>query len=151
MKSKLKILLLTLIIISCKNEVKKNVIDENFCSDELEIIIDENRVIIKKEGNFGTFETLKNINNKQKKESKPFKLTKDETNELFSDAFKLITLKEYTIHSKSCYAGQKFTLRLNCIDKSLEFHQLSVESWSKISKETKGIYTILKNKIKIEE
>lgn len=145
MKLKLKILLLTLIIISCKNEVKKNVIDENFCSNELEIIIDENRILINKEGNFGTLE----INKKTKPKS--FKLTKNETNILFSEAFKLITLKEYTIHTKTCYAGQKFTLRLNCIDKSLEFHQLSVESWSKISKETKGIYTILKNKIKIEE
>ncbi len=151
MKSKLKILLLTLIIISCKNEVKNNVIDENFCSDELEIIIDENRVIINKAGNFGTFENLKNINYKQKKASKPFKLTKEETNKLFSDAFKLITLKEYTIHTKSCYAGQKFILRLNCIDKSIEFYQSSVVNWSKISKETEEIYSILNNKIKLEE
>ncbi|WP_396192823.1 hypothetical protein [Flavobacterium sp.] len=145
MKSKLKVLLLTLFLISCKNEVQKNVIDENFCSDELEIIIDENRIVINKEGNFGTLET------NQKTQPKLFKLTKNETNILFSEAFKLITLKEYTIHTKSCYAGQKFTLRLNCIDKSIEFHQLSVESWSKISKETKGIYSILKNKTKIEE
>jgi hypothetical protein len=87
----------------------------------------------------------------QKTQPKSFKLTKNETNILFSEAFNLLTLKEYTIHTKSCYAGQKFTLRLNCNDKSLEFHQLSVESWSKISKETKVIYSILKNKIKIEE
>ena len=145
MKSKLKILLLTFIIISCKNEVKNNVIDENFCSNELEIIINENRIVLNKEGNFGTLET------NQRTQTKSFKLTKNETNILFSEAFKLITLKEYTIHTKSCYAGQKFTLKLNCIDKSLEFHQLSVESWSKISKETKVIYSILKNKIKIEE
>ncbi len=145
MKSKLNILLLTLIIISCKNEVKKNVIDENFCNNELEIIIDENRIVINREGNFGTLST------NQKTQPKSFKLTKNETNIVFAEAFKLITLKEYTIHTKSCYAGQEFTLRLNCIDKSLEFHQLSVESWSNISKETKGIYSILKNKIKIEE
>ena len=145
MKSKLKVLLLTLFLISCKNEVQKNVIDENFCSDELEIIIDENRIVINKEGNFGTLET------NQKTQPKSFKLTKNETNILFSEAFKLMTLKEYTIHTKSCYAGQRFKLRLNCIDKSIEFHQLSVESWSKISKETKGIYSILKNKTKIEE
>jgi hypothetical protein len=137
MKSKLKIFLLTLIIISCKHEVKKNVIDEDFCSNELEIIIEENRIVINREGNFGTFET------NQKAQPKSFKLTKNETDIMFSEAFNLITLKEYTIHNKSCYAGQKFTLRLKCIDKSLEFHQLSVENWSNISKETKEIYTIL--------
>ena len=68
MKSKLKVLLLTLFLISCKNEVQKNVIDENFCSDELEIIIDENRIVINKEGNFGTLET------NQKTQPKLFKL-----------------------------------------------------------------------------
>lgn len=151
MKSKLKILLLTLIIISCKNEVNKNVIDENFCNNELEIIIDENRIIINREGNFGILETLKNINNNPKTQSKSFKLTKNESNKLFSEAFKLITLKEYTIHTKSCYAGQKFILRLNCIDKSIEFHQSSVVSWSEISNETKEIYSILKTKIRIKE
>lgn len=49
MKSKFKILVLFLILISCKNEKENNVIDENYCNDELEIIIDNSRIIINKD------------------------------------------------------------------------------------------------------
>lgn len=151
MKSKFKILVLFLILISCKNEKENNVIDENYCNDELEIIIDNSRIIINKDDDIGTFETAKKTKNKGSIVSKSFKLTKNETHKLFSNAFKLITLKNYTIQTKSCYAGQNFILKLNCVDKSLEFHQSSVANWSKISKETKEIYSILKNKTKVIE
>ena len=139
MKSNLKILMFLLILISCKKETKQNVIDENYCGDELEIIIDQSRILINREGRFGNFEITKTLNNKQLTETKSFKLTQSEIDKLFTSAFNLITLDSYTIHTKSCYAGQHFILKLNCINKSIEFHESSVENWSKISKETKEI------------
>lgn len=153
MKIRLKLLLLFLflILISCKKNASKNIIDENFCREQLEIIIDESMIIIDIEGNYGKVETEKKINHKQTIETKSFKLTEVEKKKLFSNAYKLITLKEYTIHTKTCNVGQKFILRLICNNKALEFHQSSVDSWSKISKETKEIYSILNTKIKIKE
>lgn len=151
MKSKIILLLLLTTFISCKKNKSENIIDENFCREQLEIIIDKSRIIIDIESNYGKVETEKIINHKLTIENKSFELTETEKQKLFSNAYKLITLKEYTIHTKTCNAGQNFILRLLCNNKALEFHQSSVDSWSKISKETTEIYSILKNKIDLKE
>nr|WP_288833574.1 hypothetical protein [uncultured Flavobacterium sp.] len=150
MKSKILLLLLFLTFIACKN-ASENVIDEKFCDEQLEIIIDENRITIDNESNTGRVETEKIINKKPITENKTFKLTQIEKQKIFSNSYKLITLKEYTIHTKTCNAGQNFILRLICNNKALEFHQPSVVSWSKISNETEEIYSTLKDKINLEE
>ena len=151
MKLKFILLLICLTLISCKKEQSKNIIEENFCREELEIIIDESRILIDIESNIASVETEKIINNKPFTENKSFKLTEIEKHKLFSNAYKLITLKEYTIHTKTCNAGQNFILRLICNNKTLEFHQPSVVSWSRISKETTEIYSILKDKTDLKE
>jgi hypothetical protein len=151
MKSKILLLLLILTFITCKDKPSENIIDEKFCDEQLEIIIDESRITIDNESNIGSVETEKIINKKPIIENKSFKLTEIEKQKLFSNAYKLITLKEYTIHTKTCNAGQNFILRLICNNKALEFHQPSVVSWSKISNETKEIYSTLKDKINLKE
>jgi len=151
MKSKILLLLLILTFITCKNKPSENIIDEKFCNEQLEIIIDESRISIDSESNIGRVETEKIINKKPIIENNSFKLTEIEKQKIFSNAYKLITLKEYTIHTKTCNAGQNFVLRLICNNKALEFHQPSVASWSRISNETKEIYSILKDKINLKE
>ena len=151
MKPKIIFLLLCLTLQSCKKEQSKNLIDENFCKEQLEIIIDNRRIIIDIQSEIGTVETEKIVDNKPIIENKSFKLTEMEKQKLFSNAYKLIALKEYTIHTKTCNAGQNFILRLNCNNKALEFHQYSVDKWSKISKETTEIYSILKEKTILKE
>ena len=151
MKLKVTLLFLCLILVSCKNEPSENIIDENFCKEQLEITIDESRILLDIESNYGNVETEKYVNNKLTIENKTFKLTESEKQKLFSNAYKLITLKEYTIHTKTCNAGQNFILRLICNNKALEFHQPSVVSWSQISKETMEIYSILKIKTDLKE
>ncbi len=151
MKSKILLLLLIVTFITCKNKSSEIIINENFCDEQLEIIIDESRITIDNESNTVRVETEKIINKKPIIENKSFKLTEIEKQKLFSNAYKLITLKEYTIHTKTCNAGQNFILRLTCNNKALEFNQPSVISWSKISKETKEIYSILKDKINLKE
>lgn len=151
MKSKILLLLLILTFITCKNKPSDNIIDEKFCDDQLEIIIDESRITIDNESNIGRVETEKIINKKPIIENKSFKLTEIEKQKIFSNAYKLITLKEYTIHTKTCNAGQNFFLKLICNNKALEFHQSSVVNWSKISNETKEIYSTLKDKINLKE
>jgi hypothetical protein len=151
MKLKIIYLLLFLTLVSCKKEQKKNTIDENFCREQLEIIIDESRITIDIESNIGRIETEKIINKKPSIENKSFKLTEVEKKKLFSNAYKLITLKEYTIQTKTCNVGQNFILRLVCNNKALEFHQPSVVSWSSISKETTEIYSILKDKTDLKK
>ena len=151
MKIKIIFFLLCLTLVSCKKEQNENIIDENFCREQLEIIIDESRIIIDNESNIGRAETEKIINKKPVIENKSFKLTEIEKQKLFSNAYKLITLKEFTIHTKSCNAGQNFILRLVCNNKALEFHQPSVVSWSRISKETAEIYSMLKDKTDLKE
>ena len=151
MKSKILLLLLILTFITCKNKPSENTIDEKFCDEQLEIIIDESRITIDNESNIGSVATEKTINKKPVTENKSFKLTEIDKQKLFSNAYKLITLKEYTIHTKTCNAGQNFILRLACNNKALEFHQPSVVSWSKISNETKEIYSTLKDKINLKE
>ena len=151
MKSKLLLLLLILTFITCKNKPGDNIIDEKFCNEKLEIIIDESRITIDNESNIGRVETEKIINKKSIIENKSFKLTEIEKQKIFSNAYKLIILKEHTIHSKTCNAAQNFILRLICNNKALEFNQLSVVSWSKISNETKEIYSTLKDKINLKE
>jgi len=143
--------LLCLTLVYCKKEQNENIIDESFCRKQLEIIIDESRIIIDNESNIGRVETEKIINKKPVIENKSFKLIEIEKQKLFSNAYKLITLKEYTIHTKTCNAGQNFILRLVCNNKALEFHQPSVVSWSRISKETAEIYSILKDKADLKE
>jgi hypothetical protein len=150
MKSKILLLLLILTFITCKNKPSENIIDEKFCDEQLEIIIDESRITIDNESNIGRVETEKIINTKPIIENRSFKLTEIEKQKIFSNAYKLITLKEYTIHTKTCNAGQNIILRLICNNKALEFHQPSVVSWSKISKETTEIYSILKDKIDLK-
>lgn len=150
MKLKILLLLLFLTFITCKKP-SENVIDEKFCDEQLEIIIDENRITIDNESNTGRVETEKIINKKPIIESKTFKLTEIEKQKIFSNVYKLITLKEYTIHTKTCNAGQNFILRLICNNKALEFHQSSVVSWSKISNETEELYSTLKDKINLKE
>lgn len=151
MKSKILLLFLVLTFVTCKNKRSDNLIDEKFCNEQLEIIIDESRITIDNESNIGGVETQKIINKKPIIENKSFKLTEIEKKKLFANAFKLITLKEYTIHTKTCNAGQNFILRLICNNKALEFNQRSVVSWSKISNETKEIYSTLKDKINLKE
>jgi hypothetical protein len=151
MKSKILLLFLILTFITCKNKPSENIIDENFCDEQLEIIIDQSRITIDNESNTGRVETEKIINEKPVIENNFFKLTEIENQNIFSNAYKLITLKEYTIHTKTCNAGQNFILRLICNNKALEFHQHSVVSWSKISNETKEIYSTLNNKINLKE
>ena len=151
MKIKIIFFLLCLTLVSCKKEQNENIIDENFCRKQLEIIIDESRIIIDIESNIGRVETEKIINKKPIIENKSFKLTEIEKQKLFSNAYKLITLKEFTIHTKTCNAGQNFILRLVCNNTALEFHQPSVVSWSRISKETAEIYSILKDKTDLKE
>lgn len=138
-------------LITCKNKPSDNIIDEKFCNEQLEITIDESRITIDNESNIGRIETEKIINKEPIIENKSFKLTEIEKQKIFSNAYKLITLKEYTIHTKTCNAGQKFILRLICNNKALEFNQLSIVSWSKISNETKEIYSTLKDKINLKE
>jgi alpha-tubulin suppressor-like RCC1 family protein len=146
MKSKILLLLLILTFITCRNKPTENIIDEKFCDEQLEIIIDESRITIDNESNVGSVETEKIINKKPyRKQPKPTESA------LFSNAYKLITLKEFTIHTKTCNAGQNFILRLVCNNKALEFHQPSVVSWSRISKETAEIYSILKDKTDLKE
>lgn len=151
MKSKILLSFLFLTLITCKNKPSENIIDEKFCDEQLEIIIDESKITIDNESNTGRVETEKIINKKPIIESKTFKLTEIEKQKIFSNAYKLITLKEYAIHTKTCNAGQNFILRLICNNKALEFHQTSVVSWSKISNETKEIYSTLKDKINLKE
>ncbi|MDO8317459.1 MAG: hypothetical protein Q7T12_08050 [Flavobacterium sp.] len=151
MKSKILLLLLILTFITCKNKPSEDTIDEKFCDEQLEIIIDESRITIDNESNIGSVETEKTINKKTIIENKSFKLTEIEKQKLFSNAYKLITLKQYTIHTKTCNAGQNFILRLVCNNKALEFHQPSVVSWSRISKETTEIYSILKDKTDLKK
>jgi hypothetical protein len=151
MKSKILLLFLILTFITCKNKPSENIIDENFCDEQLEIIIDQSRITIDNESNTGRVETEKIINKKPIRGNKSFKLTEIEKQNIFSNAYKLITLKEYTIHTKTCNAGQNFILRLICNNKALEFHQHSVVSWSKISNETKEIYSTLNDKINLKE
>ena len=150
MKSKILFLLLFLTFITCKKP-RENVIDEKFCDEQLEIIIDEITIRIDNKSNTGIIETEKIINKKAITENKTFKLTQIEKQKIFSNAYKLITLKEYTIHTKTCNAGQNFILRLICNNKALEFHQPSVVSWSKFSNETEEIYFSLKDKINLKE
>lgn len=151
MKSKIILLLVFLTFITCKNEPSDTIIDEKFCDEQLEIIIDESRITIDNESNTGRIEFEKIINKKPIINNKSFKLTEIEKQKLFLNSYKLITLKEYTIHTKTCNAGQNFILRLTCNNKALEFNQISVVSWSKISNETKEIYSILKDKINLKE
>ena len=151
MKQKIILLFAFLAVVSCKKEQSKNIIDENFCREQLEIIIDESRIIVDFENNNAQVITEKIIHNKSIIESRSFQLTETEKQKLFSNSYNLITLKEYTIHTKTCNAGQNFTLKLICDTKSLEFHHSSVANWSKISKETTEIYSILKAKINLKE
>ena len=151
MKTTFLQLFLFLILISCKNDTSKIVIDEDFCREQLEISIDENKYIIDYEGNYLEVVTESIINYKSKFERKSFELTPAEKKKLFSNAYQLITLKEYTIYTKTCFAGQNFTLRLVCDNKALEFHHSSVANWSKISKETKAIFSILNSKVKVKK
>lgn len=151
MKLKIILLIAFLSFVSCKKEQSKNIIDENFCREQLEIIIDESRITIDFDNNRAQIKTEKIINKKPIIESRSFQLTETEKQKLFSNAYNLITLKEYTIHTKTCNAGQNFILRLLCDTKSLEFHHSSVANWSKISKETTEIYSILKAKINLKE
>ena len=151
MKQKIILLFAFLAVVSCKKEQSKNIIDENFCREQLEIIIDESRIIVDFENNNAQVKTEKIIDNKPTIESRSFQITEAEKQKLFSNAYNLITLKEYTIHTKTCNAGQNFTLKLICDTKSLEFHHSSVANWSKISKETTEIYSILKAKINLKE
>lgn len=151
MKSKILLLLLILTFITCKNKPNDKIIDENFCDEQLEIIIDESRITIDNESNIGRVITEKIINKKLIIKNKSFAITENEKQKIFSNAYKLITVKEYTIHTKTCNAGQNFTLRLMCNNKALEFNQPSVVNWSKISNETKEIYSTLKDKINLKE
>ncbi|MEL1256207.1 hypothetical protein AAEO57_20650 [Flavobacterium sp. DGU38] len=151
MKLKIIYLFVFLTLVSCKKDQNENTIDENFCREQLEILIDESRIKIDIESNIGRIETEKIINKKPVIENKSFKLTEVEKQKLFSNAYKLITLKEYTIQTKTCNAGENFILRLVCNNKVLEFHQSSVVSWSRISKETTEIYSILKGKTDLKE
>ena len=151
MKQKIILLFAFLAVVSCKKEQSKNIIDENFCREQLEIIIDESRIIVDFENNNAQVKTEKIIHNKPTIESRSFQITEAEKQKLFSNAYNLITLKEYTIHTKTCNAGQNFTLKLICDTKSLEFHHSSVANWSKISQETMEIYSILKAKVNLKE
>lgn len=151
MKSKILLLLLILTFTACKNKPSDNIVDEKFCDEQLEIIIDKSRITIDNESNIGRVETEKIINKKPIIENKSFKLTEIEKQKIFSNAYKLITLKEYKIHTKTCNAGQNFILRLICNSTALEFNQPSVVNWSKISNETKEKYSTLKDKINLKE
>ncbi len=151
MKLKIIYLLILIALVSCKKEQNENIIDEKFCREQLEIIIDESRITIDFESNIGRIETEKIINKKPVVENKSFKITEVEKQKLFSNAYKLITLKEYTIQTMTCNAGENFILRLVCNNKALEFHQPSVVSWSRISKETAEIYSILKDKTDLKK
>ena len=51
MKSKILLLLLILTFITCKNKPSDNIIDEKFCDEQLEIIIDKSRITIDNESN----------------------------------------------------------------------------------------------------
>ncbi|GEL11172.1 hypothetical protein SAMN05192550_1986 [Flavobacterium glycines] len=151
MKLKIIYLLILLALVSCKKEQNENTIDEKFCRQQLEIIIDESRITIDFESNIGRIETEKIINKKPVVENKSFKITEVEKQKLFSNAYKLITLKEYIIQTMTCNTGENFILRLVCNNKALEFHQPSVVSWSRISKETAEIYSILKDKTDLKK
>lgn len=144
-------LFLFITFIACKNDTSKIVIDEGFCREQLEISIDEKKYIIDYEGDYLEVVTESIINNKPKIERKTFKLTPVDKKKLFSNAYQLITLKEYTIYTKTCFAGQNFSLRLVGNNKALEFYHPSVANWSKISKETKAIFSILNSKVKVKE
>lgn len=151
MKLTIIVLLVCLALVSCKKEQSENIIDENFCKEELEIIIDGSRILIDIENSIASIKTKRLINENYVVENISFNLTEIERQKLFSNAYKLITLTDYTIYTKSCYAGQNFTLRLICDTKALEFHQSSVANWSKISKETMEIYSILQAKTDLKE
>ncbi|MEY4963401.1 MAG: hypothetical protein RLZZ323_720, partial [Bacteroidota bacterium] len=133
LKTNLKLFsILILAFISCKKETEKTIV-ENFCSDQLEIILDNDRIVIDKESGKGVLEI---IESPTKKQTKTFILNKTEIEKLFNNGFGLIKLTNYNFYTKTCYAGQNFTLRLNCPNKSLEWHNSSVANWSKISNET---------------
>ena len=136
--------------ISCEKKVTKTYFDEQTCSEELEIIIDEVRVLINKETESGTYERFKK-SEPIVIETKNFTLTKSEIDRLFKHSFELIKSNNYRMVILSCFAGQDFKIRLNCSNKTLEFHENSVEKWSKISNHTTEIRNILNTKITIVE
>lgn len=150
MKLKILIAFLFIVLIGCKNKPNENIIDEEFCMEELEIIIDNKIILIENENNKGSVSTEKKIYEKLTVEKETFELTEEEKQKIFSNAYKLITLKNYLLKTKTCNAGQDFVLRLLCSSKALEFKVQSSDNWIEISNETKEIYTILKDKIDLE-
>jgi hypothetical protein len=135
-------------LISCKNEIG-NDFNEDILYNQLEIRIDDNLIRIDKESRIGTLQIIDSTNKSTISDS--FKLTKFETNKIFSNSYNFINSKNQIIKTLSCYAGQNFKIKLNRPNEFIEFKNESIASWSKTSKETEQIYFILKNKIKIAE
>ena len=152
MKIILKLVFIVTILctMSCKKKVLTTYFDEQTCSEELEIIIDEVRVLINKETKSGLYERFKK-SEQVIVETKNFTLTQSEIDQLFKHSFELIKSTNYSMVVLTCFAGQDFKLKLNCSNKTLGFHENSVEKWSEISKQTTEIRNILKSKIELVE
>lgn len=147
---KLTTIFVVLTSLSCEKKVALTQFEEHICSEQLEIIVDEIHVIIDKETKSGIYQRYKK-SAEVIIETKNFILTKSEIDKLFKNSFELIKSTNYKLTVLTCFAGQNFKLRLNCSNKTLEFHENSVKKWSEISIQTTEIRNILKSKITIVE